>query len=230
MMDSCGTCFINMPGEYALYKDLRDLHEEHDGGMLFRATPAYAGAPRVRGFDRCEANGGPGQSIATYLQKGEKDLARKLGATLTPSDASQAAVAAMGRGAGKGARNAQCLKIKEKRLSADLWRCNGQDYRGSHFPICAFTNNVGRRSPERLAARWRQWRSESEPQGHPYDTSRSRGDALAGKTPWQAPWEDASSSSWAGAGQADAAQSNAAQQGWHDCTDWCGRTQWGGWT
>ena len=62
--------------------------------------------------------------------------------------AAKAAVAPKGKGTGKGAGNAQCLNIREKRLSADLWRCEGQEYKGSDFPICAFTNNVGRRSPE----------------------------------------------------------------------------------
>ena len=188
------------------------------------ATPAVAGAisaTREHGFDRCAVNGGPGQSIVAYLPKGETNLARKLEATLMPSAASQAAVAAQGKGTGKSARNAQCLKIREKRLSADLWRCEGQEYKGSHFPICAFTNNVGRRSPERLAARSRQWRSD--------DTSRSRGDAWAGRAPWE---EDvvgvsssASSSGWAGAGPADArqTQSSAVRH------DWGGKTHWGGW-
>ena len=54
-------------------------------------------------------------------------MAKKLEASLTPSAASQAAVAAKGKGTGKGARNAQCLNIREKRLSADLWRCEGQE-------------------------------------------------------------------------------------------------------
>ena len=39
----------------------------------------------------------------------------------------------------------------------------GVHQRGSHFPICVFTNNVGRRSPQKLEERrqkqmWRSWR------------------------------------------------------------------------
>ena len=59
------------------------------------------------------------------------------------------------------------FKVCEKRLDVERWNIRGQNYKGSHFPICAFTNNVGRRSPERLQARhergasrsggWRGW-------------------------------------------------------------------------
>ena len=45
------------------------------------------------------------------------------------------------------------IKFKEKRLSAKIWRYKGEHQKGSHFPICVFTNNVGRRSPEKLEER-----------------------------------------------------------------------------
>ena len=45
------------------------------------------------------------------------------------------------------------IRIREKRLLAALWMCGGKGYKGSHFPICAFTKNVGRRSPERMRVR-----------------------------------------------------------------------------
>ena len=48
------------------------------------------------------------------------------------------------------------LKVREKRLQADLWRCAGQEQKGSHFPICAFTNKVGRRSKEKMVERSRK--------------------------------------------------------------------------
>ena len=34
-----------------------------------------------------------------------------------------------------------------------IWMCNGIHQKGSHFPICVSTNNVGRRSPEKLEQR-----------------------------------------------------------------------------
>ena len=38
-------------------------------------------------------------------------------------------------------------------MDARIWRYKGVHQRGSHFPICVFTNNVGRRSPEKLEER-----------------------------------------------------------------------------
>ena len=228
-----------MPGEYSLYKGLGDLHDDDEDGILTRATPAVAGATREHGFDRCEVNGGPGQTIATYLPKGEKDLAKKLEASLTPSAASQAAVAAKGKGKGNGARNAQCFRAREKRLSAEIWRYEGQDFKGSHFPICAFTNNVGRRSPERLLERRRHLLTRAAVAATGADTtSRSCGDAWVAAG-WRygdgshegAVGQPASSRSWAGAGQADPTQtlsSDTKWQGWRGSNDG-GGAQWGGW-
>ena len=150
----CGVFFVNIPGEYVLYKGLEDLHNGDDDGILMRADPAVAGEhfEREHGFDRCQANGGPGQPLDAYLPKKET-WHKKLEASLQPSEASKAAVKARGAGTQQRTqRGAQCLRVREKRLSADLWRCDGKEYRGSHFPICAFTNNVGRRSAEKLAA------------------------------------------------------------------------------
>ena len=65
--------------------------------------------------------------------------------------------------------------MKEKRLDARLWRYKGVHQKGSHFPICVFTNNVGRRSPEKLEERrqkqmrrsWRgpQWWAQGSQEG-----------------------------------------------------------------
>lgn len=175
MSDSCGIFCVNMPGEYELCKDLWDLLREDERGILVRAEPAVAGAPKEHGFDRCAINGGPGQPLPMYLPKAEKYLANQLTDTLTPSAASEAAVAA--KGAGKGQRNVQCLRVREKRLSADLWRCDGQQYSGSHFPICTFTNNVGRRSPAKLVERAERMNRHA--------SSRSGGGASRRGASWQ---------------------------------------------
>ena len=45
------------------------------------------------------------------------------------------------------------FRAKEKRLDANLWMYRGVNRLGSHFPICAYSNNPGRRSP---AAVWRR--------------------------------------------------------------------------
>ena len=43
--------------------------------------------------------------------------------------------------------------MREKRLDADIWMLHGDNCKGSHFPLCVVTNNVGRRSPEKLDRR-----------------------------------------------------------------------------
>jgi hypothetical protein len=246
MSDSCGMFFLSMPGEYLLYKHLGDLHDDNSDGILLRATPAVAGAPREYGFDRIGANGGPGQPIPLYLPKVCPSLHDKLAATLTPSPASQAAVAAKGKGKGKGngkdQRNAQCFKVREKRLSADLWRCEGQEYKGSHFPICAFTNNVGRRSPNAMVARVAKQRQlAAKSQREWAESSRSCGTAIpateratmgaaedavgdpssASSTPWDWGWMREST-------QAGAARTTEAQLDGSDYNDWRGTNHWGG--
>ena len=99
------------------------------------------------GFDRIHDNAGPGKSLTTYLPK-EDSLVEELRPSLTPSDASAAVADPRG-----GDRQRGNIKLKEKRLDARLWRYKGQHQRGSHFPICVFTNNVGRRSPQKLEER-----------------------------------------------------------------------------
>jgi len=111
------------------------------------------------------------------------------------------------------------LKVCEKRLSADLWRCDGQEYKGSHFPICAFTNNVGRRSAERLAARAKRPQTRGDWQGQPGVASRSRGDAS---------WATGCGGSAAGPAREEAGHGwGEAGHGWGGWNA-CGRTWWNG--
>jgi len=86
--------------------------------------------------------------LKTYLPKAEQDLQAKLLPSLTPSQPS-AAVAATANAW----RAAGCIKLKEKRLNAEIWRFQGKHQNGSHFPICVFTDNVGRRSAGALEER-----------------------------------------------------------------------------
>ena len=60
-------------------------------------------------------------------------------------------------------RNIYGIKFKDKRLDITIWRCKGEHQKCSHSPICVFTNNVGRRSPQKLEERkqkqiQRSWR------------------------------------------------------------------------
>ena len=197
MTDSCGIFFVNLPGVYTLSKNLDHLHDRDATGILARGVDltedfedggeeaaavnsavAETGedsgeseddAPKpFGGFDRIDDNQGPGKSLPTYLPK-KDSLLDKMRPSLTPSKES-AAVAAPNKD-----RKNDGIKFKEKRLSAKIWRYKGEHQRGSHFPICVFTNNVGRRSPEKLEERrqkqmrrsWRgpQWWAQGSQEG-----------------------------------------------------------------
>ena len=105
--------------------------------------------------------------MGMYLPKNE-NLTEKFSASLIPTPL--AAVAAPNKD-----RKNDGIKFKEKRLSAKIWRYKGVHQKGSHFPICVFTNNVGRRSPQKLEERrqkqmqrsWRgsQWRAQGSQEG-----------------------------------------------------------------
>ena len=61
--------FIDMPGEYRLYKDIDDLHDWTRKGILHNgppARPAVAGEgdDEDDGFDRIEVYGGPGMPLS----------------------------------------------------------------------------------------------------------------------------------------------------------------------
>ena len=151
--------FVNLPGMYTLAKKLGDLHDRDPTGVLTRGLPAGADSAvaetgRGAGYDRIEANGGPGMPLKTYLPKQDdlsaelEDAKAKLSPSLTPSTESAAVAASPERD-----RKAGSIKLREKRLDSDIWRCDGEHQRGAHFPISVFTNNVGRRSPKKLEER-----------------------------------------------------------------------------
>ena len=94
--------------------------------------------------------------LATYLPQ-EMDLRAKLGPSLTTSN-SLAAVAAA-----HDDPKIYRILFKEKRLGIRIWRCKGDHQKGSHFPIRVFTNNVGRRPPEKLEERKRKFKQRSWP-------------------------------------------------------------------
>ena len=48
----------------------------------------------------------------------------------------------------------------EKKLDVNVWKYRGELHKGSHFPLAAFTRNVGRRSTERYDARKNRWYGE----------------------------------------------------------------------
>ena len=160
MADSCGIFFLNAPGEYKLHRALGDLHDRDDRGILSDVRDAghvHDRRPRASRHptDWIPKQAGPGQPLDVFLPKAA-DLREKIEPSLQESQESsqmlaeaQAAVAARRRDA----PTCPHLRVKEKRLDAKLWTLRGANVKGSHFPICAFTNNVGRRAPEALAKR-----------------------------------------------------------------------------
>jgi len=203
MADSCGIFFIDTPGEYTLCKGLKDLHDNDSTGILWKAEPVAAGDDSnggADGFHRMRSAGGPGMPLRTYLPK-DMDLREKLLPSLEPSTASKeavsqqaavaaAAVAAAAVAKGRAAVAATprtCVKIREKRLEFELWRLNGDHYKASHYPICVFTNNVGRRSPERLEAR--QQKAREKKQANDCEWQQRSGW-------WRSGWEAGGRSGW----------------------------------
>ena len=60
---------------------------------------------------------------------------------------------------GQLARERKLLQVKEKRMDIkEFYQCMGKHQRGSHYPLCVFTNNPGWRSAERHAQRAKRWK------------------------------------------------------------------------
>ena len=161
MCDSCGIFLVNKSPEAEVAAKLSDLHGNNELGILYSCDRGFAG-PRSGPYDVFSGNAGPGQPLSVFLPKAA-DLYEKLEPSLrhgrpavavaaTQQAADQAAKA---RGKGKGAEGGHrsVLKTKEKRLKAEHWLTSGENHKGSHFPLCVFTNNVGRRSEEAFCAR-----------------------------------------------------------------------------
>ena len=148
MTDSCGIFFVNLAGTYTLVKNLCDIHDRDQTGVLARAEPVECNSDedvekvaandsavaepsedsddseddspkRLPIFDRIEENAGPGMRLGVYLPK-DLNSREKFSASLTPSNHS-AAVAATH----ESDRKVDGIKIKEKRLDAEIWRYNG---------------------------------------------------------------------------------------------------------
>ena len=206
--------FLNTPGMYTLNKGLNDLHANDRSGILCPAlalrpdhSPGRAN-PGIDGdYDRIKENAGPGMPLQLYLPKAEQNLRKKLLASLTSSEASAAVAARANAPRGEG-----CLKVNEKRLSVDIWRHEGEHQKGAHFPICVFTNNIGRRSPQKMEER-RKKRNDRNAErsqlrtnqpGSSSDSSGSQGDTSqqhASADPMSSPWSgghDWGSSHWWG--------------------------------
>ena len=52
------------------------------------------------------------------------------------------------------------FKVREKALDPNIWMYQGANHKGSHFPLCAFTNSEGRRSEESFVKRQERERAK----------------------------------------------------------------------
>ena len=148
MTGSCGIFSVNLPGMYTLVKNLCDIHDRDQTGVLARAEPVECNSDedvekvaandsavaepsedsddseddspkRLPIFDRIDENAGPGMRLGAYLANG-LNLRDKCSASLTLSQPSAAVAAAHDSD-----RKADGIKTKEKRLDARIWRYNG---------------------------------------------------------------------------------------------------------
>ena len=165
--DSCGIFIVGKaPGEVALKAGLDSLHNADASGILYsyhQGLGCGRSGDRTGPYDVWSLNAGPGQQLSTYLPKADtchEKLQRTLQHSRAPAVAgafpAQAALDAPPKGGGKGNNKGPqrlYLRMKEKRLDSRHWKTEGQNYKGSHYPLCAFTNNVGRRSEKSFVAR-----------------------------------------------------------------------------
>ena len=160
MADSCGIFLINKPCVVALDRGLLSLHNVDSTGIGHEDAQGYTRSVTPAGYAVFEANAGPGMPLKTYLPKAE-DIVEKLRPSLTLGAHTAVAEAWDEEEGSKVGRS--LLKVKEKRLEAEFWKFQGENHKGSHFPVCAFTDNVGRRSNVKFLERSkkaadRQWK------------------------------------------------------------------------
>ena len=95
------------------------------------------------------------------------------------------------------------LRMKEKRLDLNKWLVRGTNVGGSHFPLCVFTNNRGRRSEEKTYERSMKSKVRRSPGaeglqlrviGHDVEDVQA--------PPWPATSSSSTSSAWYGSGWA----------------------------
>ena len=159
--DSCAIFAVNLPGEYQLHHGLSRLHDADDTGLYWQSEPS-AVAGRLEGsvYDRWQKKAGPGMPLRTYNPKGDNvdNWDKKIRAFLTPCDKSTWLVQRYNEVKTKqnfrrDEVETDFLRMKEKRLDVEHWLVNGTNVGGSHFPLCVFSNNTGRRSEKKEAER-----------------------------------------------------------------------------
>jgi hypothetical protein len=193
MSDSQGIFLINKKATIELHVGLECLHAGDPNGIGWDT----GGMNLLCHYDVWPPNSGPGQTLATYLPK-SANYVDKVGPSLAPTYRKEALMAAVAdTGDTKGDKEGKSpahvrphLKIREKRLDPELWTFEGKHRRGAHFPLCAYTNNVGRRSDAAFNARRekRSWKKMGWKTASPAEDVKSEADQT-----WPA-WPSSSSS------------------------------------
>ena len=142
MSDSCGIFVCNQKASVKLHAGLSLLHNDDENGIACHSMHRNDDLP----FDLLNPDAGPGFPFENYLPKSE-GVEEKLKESLT-SGASRSG----------GVETDAVLKMKEKRLDCSVWLVGGFNLKGSHFPLCAFTDNRSRRSEPQLKRRMERWR------------------------------------------------------------------------
>ena len=212
MSDSCVVLFVNLPAEYRLYHGLDCLHARDETGLFHKSRPAVAGRHKDARYDRIEQQAGPGMPLKTYLPKGDTvtNWETKIRPFLTPSSESADVVqrytdlqAQQHRNFTRDSVGPDFLRMKEKRLDLNKWLVGGTNVGGSHFPLCVFTNNPGRRSENKTYERSLKSKERRSPGaeglqlrviGHDVEDVQA--------PPWPATSSSSTSSAWYGSGWA----------------------------
>lgn len=208
--DSCAIFAVNLPGEYQLHHGLSRLHATNDTGLYWQSEPS-AVAGRLEGsvYDRWQKKAGPGMPLRTYNPKGEyvDNWDKKVRTFLTPCDKSAVLVERYNEVKAKpkfrrDEVEPDFLRMKEKRLDVEHWYDNnGTNVKGSHFPLCVFTHNTGRRSEKKEVERRKKRNAKRNAK---VNKQEENGGAQADSACVQQPWPQRdpadgygwSSSSW----------------------------------
>ena len=163
MSDSCAVFFVNLPAEYRLHHGLDCLHARDETVLFYTSRSAVAGRHADEPYDRIAEKAGPGMPLKTYVPKGDavENWDAKIRKFLTPSTESAAVAQRYADLTAQQSRNftrvsvaPDFLRMKEKRLDLNKWLVCGTNVGGSHFPLCVFTNNRGRRSETKTHERY----------------------------------------------------------------------------
>ena len=199
--DSCGIFFVNRPGLYTLKKGLKDLHANDESGILW-STPEDSSQTSTTCFDVFEEKNAPGFPLTRYLPK-DSLVVESIKETLTPSTRPEAL---------EGPREVTNLwKIKEKRVDFQVYDCMEHHQNGSHYPLCAFTQNASLRSPEKFRERQDKRERRSRGQQPPAYSHEGHSRGQHSQSALRAGHSGGAQSSWQGrsGGQQDTPQSYA---------------------